>query len=267
MATRAAPKAGRGTGALAAYVLHRYDWSESSLILDLFTREQGRLAVAAKGAKRPHSQLRAVLLPFQRIQVSLGRVPKADASGESASDIHNLRGAEWGGGAAMLTGAALFSGFYLNELLMKLLARQDAHPGLFDAYAQTLPHLTAEDELAVQAALRAFELKLLSEIGLLPDLSLVTLTRAEVATDAAYALLPEAGVAARRDAGDAAIPGQVLVTVQAALEHGSLDALREACSAALPDLRTALRGLLHYHLGSPVLRTRQVMLDVQSLER
>ena len=67
------PRAPRTAASLSAYVLHRYDWSESSLILDLFTREQGRLAVAAKGAKRPYSQLRSVLLPFQRINVSLGR--------------------------------------------------------------------------------------------------------------------------------------------------------------------------------------------------
>ncbi len=64
--------------ALAAYVLHHYDWSESSVILDLFTREQGRLAVAAKGAKRPFSQLRSVLLPFQRLGISLGRQPPGD---------------------------------------------------------------------------------------------------------------------------------------------------------------------------------------------
>src|SRR5207253_684785 len=135
----------RTAAPLTAYVLHRYDWSETSLILDVFTREQGRLAVAAKGAKRPYSQLRPVLLPFQRIQVSLGRVPKPVASDvegaeqreESTREVQNLRGAEWAGGAAMLTGAALFSGFYLNELLMKLLARHDPHPALFDAYAQT----------------------------------------------------------------------------------------------------------------------------------
>ena len=66
------PKATR-SGPLAAYVLHRYDWSETSLILDLFTRSKGRIAVAAKGAKRPYSQLRSVLLPFQRITVSLGK--------------------------------------------------------------------------------------------------------------------------------------------------------------------------------------------------
>src|SRR5829696_5596903 len=111
MATRA-----RTPSTLSAYVLHRYDWSETSLILDLFTREQGRLAVVAKGAKRPYSQLRSVLLPFQRIHVGLGRVPRADASAdEPANEVQNLRSAEWAGGAAMLTGAALFSGFYLNE--------------------------------------------------------------------------------------------------------------------------------------------------------
>src|SRR5664279_4012116 len=84
MATR-----GHRNAPLAAFVLHHYDWSESSLILDLFTREQGRIAVAAKGAKRPFSQLRSVLLPFQRIQVSLGR----QAVGEDARDVQNRRGA------------------------------------------------------------------------------------------------------------------------------------------------------------------------------
>src|SRR5436189_6372986 len=107
MATRS-----RAAATLTAYVLHRYDWSETSLILDLFTREQGRIAVAAKGAKRPYSQLRSVLLPFQRLLVGLGRVPKTASGDDAVSDVQNLRSAEWAGGAAMLTGAALFCGFY-----------------------------------------------------------------------------------------------------------------------------------------------------------
>jgi len=256
-----------------AYVLHRYDWSETSLILDLFTRERGRLAVAAKGAKRPYSQLRSVLLPFQRIHVGLGRVPKPVLSGvqgaenadESTSEVQNLRSAEWAGGAAMLTGAALFSGFYLNELLMKLVARHDPHPGLFDVYAGTLPLLACGDDAVVQAGLRAFEIALLKEIGVLPDLSLVTMTLEEVRTDSAYALLPEAGVTAARTT-DMSISGSALIDLEAALEHGSLPALQQACIQTLSALKTILRGLLHYHLGSPVLRTRQVMLDLQSLE-
>jgi DNA repair protein RecO (recombination protein O) len=255
----------RAAAHLEAYVLHRYDWSETSLILDLFTREQGRLAVAAKGAKRPYSQLRSVLLPFQRIHVGLGRVPKADANGdEPVNEVQNLRSAEWAGGAAMLTGAALFSGFYLNELLMRLTARHDPHPALFDAYAQTLPALVERDDRVVEAALRAFEIVLLKELGVLPDLSLQTLTLAPVEEGGRYALLPDAGVAAGRGA-DGELAGSTLIGLQAALEHGSLAAVQSRCAEALPELKTMLRALLHYHLGSPVMRTRQVMLDVQNL--
>ncbi|WP_298831993.1 DNA repair protein RecO [uncultured Piscinibacter sp.] len=250
----------RGAAPLAAYVLHRYDWSESSLILDLFTRSLGRVAVAAKGAKKPHSNLRAVLLPFQRVNVSLGRVPEAEAAG----DIQTLRQAEWGGGEAMLTGAALFSGFYLNELLMKLLARHDPHPALFDAYAQTLPGLGAGEDLRTQAALRAFELTLLKEIGLLPDLGLATLTQQPLQAQALYALRPEAGVTEAHD-DEAGVPGAVLVGLQAALQHGGQEALQQTCALALPPLKLQLRGLLHYHLGSSPLRTRQVMHDLRHL--
>jgi DNA repair protein RecO (recombination protein O) len=254
---------------LTAYVLHRYDWSESSLILDVFTREQGRLVVAAKGAKRPYSQLRSVLLPFQRLHLSLGRPPKSETAEAQHGDaptreVQTLRSADWAGGAAMLTGAALFSGFYLNELLMKLLARQDAHPLLFDAYAQTLPELSSGDDIQVQAALRAFEVTLLQQLGVLPDLSLVTLTLDAVDPDGRYVLRPEAGVTAAR-ADDAAVSGAMLVGMQAALLHGSVSALAQACAGALPEWRSLLRGLLHYHLGSSVLRTRQVMLGLQSM--
>ena len=97
MATRAT----RAVPPLAAYVLHHYDWSESSLILDLFTREQGRLAVVAKGAKRHYSQQRTVLLPFQRLAVTLVRSRSRE---DGASEVQTLRTAEWAGGAAMLTG-------------------------------------------------------------------------------------------------------------------------------------------------------------------
>jgi DNA repair protein RecO (recombination protein O) len=242
---------------LQAFVLHRYDWSESSLILDLFTRELGRVAVVAKGAKRPYSQLRAVLLPFQRVHVTLSR----SRSEASAQEIQNLRGAEWGGGASMLTGAALFSGFYLNELLIKLLARQDPHPRVFDVYAQTLPALATANDVRVQSALRAFELTLLKEVGVLPELSVVTLTQEPVDAQHGYALLPEAGVTT--DRGQSAVfTGASCQSLQAALEHGSVAALQRACEPVLPALKTALRGLLHYHLGTDQLRTRQVLLTL-----
>jgi DNA repair protein RecO (recombination protein O) len=221
------------------------------------------LAVVAKGAKRPYSQLRSVLLPFQRINASLGRAVVTEES--SSSDVQTLRGAEWAGGAAMLTGAALFSGFYLNELLMKLLARHDPHALLFDVYAVTLGELSSRDDLQVQAALRSFELTLLQEIGLLPDLSVVTLTQQPVRLDSRYALNAESGVAEpRRDDSD--LSGAALIGLQAALQHGSVVALQHACRQCLPELKVALRSMIQHHLGSTQLRTRQVMVGVQSLQ-
>lgn len=250
------PRAG---SPLAAYVLHRYDWSESSLILDLFTREQGRLVVAAKGAKRPYSQLRSVLLPLQRVNVTLGRAPTHE---EGASEIHNLRTAEYGGGAPMPGGAAVLAGLYLNELLMKLLARHDPHQHLFDAYADTLPALAGQGDTPVQAALRAFELHLLSQIGLLPELDVVTATQQPLKSGTRYGLSPEVGVSATDGAG---LDANALVTLQAALLHGGVAALQAACAPHLPVLKPTLRTLLHYHLGSPRLRTRDVMIGVHKL--
>ncbi len=243
---------------LAAWVLHRWDWSESSLIVDLFTRELGRVVVVARGAKRPTSQLRPVLLPFQRLAVTLGPV-----AGEAA-EVHPLRSAEWGGEAPLPGGDALLSGFYLNELLLKLLARQDPHPRLFDAYAATLASLAGADDAAAQAALRAFELVLLREIGLLPDLATVTTTQQPVQPHAPYALRPQAGVVGAAP-GEAAIDGATLLALQRALDVDALGALQAACRDAGARLRAPLREALHYHLGTPVLRTREVLRDLQRL--
>jgi DNA repair protein RecO (recombination protein O) len=241
-----------------AYVLHQYDWSESSLIVDLFTRDAGRVAVAAKGAKRPTSNLRAVLMPFQRINVSFGRSARDDA----ASDIHNLRGAEWGGGAPMVGGEALLAGFYLNELVMKLLARDDPHPALWDAYAATLPHLGGAEE---SAALRAFELILLAETGHLPDIARTTSTQQALDPVRRYLLRPEAGLIDARSDDDAAVTGAHFIALQSAVALRDLDALRTACRPVVQPLRRQLRHWLAYHLGGAPLRTREVMLELQPL--
>lgn len=255
VASRRAPSA-----PLLAYVLHHWDWSETSLIVDLFTRARGRIVVAAKGAKRPTSQLRPVLLPFQGLHVTLGRTPVDDNA-----EVLLLRHAEWAGGAPMLSGGAIFSGLYCNELLMRLLARDDPHPGLFGAYAATLPLLAARDEAAAQAGLRAFELMLLRETGVLPDLGVVTLTVQPVAGERRYDLLPESGVIAAPAAAESAFTGAQLQALQAAIDAGDVVALQAACLPAAQALRTSLRALLQYHLGHTPLRTRQVMQGVQRL--
>ncbi len=245
---------------LVAYVLHSYDWSESSLILELFTRERGRVAVIAKGAKRPTSQLRAILLPFQRVLVTLGRTPSDDA------DIHVLRQAEWGAdGGPLMPPGALFHGFYLNELLLKLLARQDPHPALFDAYADTLPALACGEEALAQAGLRAFELCALREGGFLPDLGVSTLNHQPVLDGHRYALRPEVGVVATQEPAGS-LDGTMLKALQQALDEGGhLADVQRACLPALSALRIQLRGLLHYHLGTATWRTREVLHSVQRL--
>jgi DNA repair protein RecO (recombination protein O) len=247
---------------LVAYLLHRYAWSESSVILELFTREYGRVVAIAKGAKRPYSQLRSVLLPLQRVTVSFGRPPAGD---ESAHEIHHLRSADYGGGVPMPGGAAVFAGLYLNELLLRLLARDDPHPRLFDAYADSVQALGAGDDAAVQAALRAFELMLLRETGLLPELATETTTQQPLVPARIYTLSPEAGLVAAGGAG-VGLSGAAWQALHAAIGQGSeLAALRDACSDHLVALRAVLRGLLHYHLGASQLRTRQVMQDMQRL--
>jgi len=254
----------RAAAPLAAYVLHRYDWSESSLILDLFTRSEGRIVVAAKGAKRPTSQWRGVLLPFQRLSIVTSRRRETPGE-EGASDVLPLRSAEWAGGAALPRDAALLAGFYLNELLMKLLARHDPHALLFDAYAATLPALAARDT-ELETALRAFELLLLRETGQLPDLGSETLTQRPLSDERLYALRPEAGLIAVDDGGIAATGWRAL---QSVLERGNADvaALQAAVAPWLAPLKAQLRQVLHYHLGTPMLRTRQLMIDLQSPSR
>jgi DNA repair protein RecO (recombination protein O) len=253
----------RGALPLDAYVLHRYDWSETSLILDLFTRGRGRIAVAAKGAKRPYSQLRSVLLPFQRIAATVGKQAE-----EAQAEVLTLRGAEWAGldATPVLPPARLFAGFYLNELLMKLLARGDPHPALFDAYAATLASLAASDDFAEQISLRAFELVLLKAIGLLPELDRVTATQSRVGADELYQLHGGIGVVDADPAVAATpLPGADLLALDAALRTDALGPLHMACAPRLDRLKPVLRALVQHHLGSPVLRTRDVMREARRL--
>ena len=111
------------------FVLHTVAWRETSLVVELFTRDHGRIAVMAKGARRPRSALRAVLLQFQPIDVAF--------SGRKG-ELRLLTRAEWRAGLPMPSGEALLFGFYLNELLVRLLMREDPHPGLYHAYVEAL---------------------------------------------------------------------------------------------------------------------------------
>ena len=243
-----------------AFVLHRYDWSESSLILEVFTRHHGRTALVAKGAKKPRSNFRPVLLPRQPLHLTW---TQSDAG---AGDIHTLKAADWVGGHIMPTGDALLSGTYLNELLLRLLARDDPHTHLFDSYGAVVRVLASEHGEALEPVLRSFELLLLREIGLLPALDAQTLTGSSLAPEARYALVAEGGLRAAALGERANLSGARWLHLHDALqENASFAELLRACAPVASELKPQLRALLQYHCGNPLLRTRQFMMDMQSL--
>ena len=240
-----------------AYVLHRYDWSESSLILEVFTRHHGRVALIAKGVKRPYSSFRPILLPLQPLHLAFG----GDA------DIKTLKAAEWQGGHVMPTGDALMSGYYINELLLALLAREDPHAQLFDIYADVVAVIATGHSATLEAALRAFELLLLREIGLLPLLDTQTMTLLTLQAEARYCLVPEGGLRQADPADRASLSGADWAALQLSLrDEPPFAAALRACSQVGGDLKPQLRTLLNYHCGVQTLRTRQMMMDLQGLQ-
>jgi DNA repair protein RecO (recombination protein O) len=180
------------------------------------------------------------------------------------------------GGHVMPTGEALMSGYYLNELLMRLLARDDPHPALFDAYALTV-HIIAQEfskeaeagaevQRVLEVALRAFELMLLREIGFLPSLKSQTASLADLQAETAYVLIPEGGLRAAHAEDRSSLTGAQWLSLQAALDsEAPFSQLLQACSTCLQPLKTQLRTLLHYHCGVTTLKTRQMMMDIQNL--
>ena len=252
--------AAKRVGEEPAFILHRYDWSESSLILEVFTRHRGRVALLAKGVKRHTSNFRPVLLALQPLTVSY------TLSGDGNADIHVLKGAEWAGGHIMPMGNNLLTGIYLNELLMRLLARDDPYAYLFDVYGAVVKLLATQQAEVIEPVLRAFELILLRELGLLPSLELETLTLQALVPEKPYVLVAEMGLRPALEGDRAALTGQQWVQLQWALDQGdaAYPALVRACATVAPPLKPQLRHLLQYHCGS-LLRTRQLMMDLQTL--
>jgi DNA repair protein RecO (recombination protein O) len=134
------------------FVLHTYPFRETSLIVEAFSRDFGRVALLARGARRPRSVMRGLLLAFQPLEIAWA----------GKGEVQTLMKAEWQGGQPLLTGRALFCGYYLNELLMHLLPREDAHERLFSVYADTLRRFS---EQLRESDLRRFERALLQELG------------------------------------------------------------------------------------------------------
>ena len=229
-----------------AIVLHSHPFRETSLILDVFSRQHGRLPIVARGARRPKSNLRSVLMSFQPLSLSwFGK-----------GEVRTLHSAEWQGGQPYLQGTALMCGFYLNELLLNLLARDDPHQQLFDYYLATLHRLAHETDHA--ATLRCFEKHLLQELGYALVLNREAGSNKAIQAELGYRYAVERG--AVLDDGDAHIglpvQGKTLLDMM-------VDDYTDPVTAQ--QSKQLMRVLLNHHLGGKILHTRELIKDLQKL--
>ena len=227
-----------------AYVLHSYPFRETSLIVEVFSRDHGRVALLARGARRPRSVLRGLLLAFQPLE------PGWAGKGE----VPTLMRAEWQVGQPLLSGKALFFGYYLNELLLHLLPREDTHASLFAAYAAVLRRFA--DNLQ-EADLRRFERALLQELGY--GLTLTHDAQGVVIDpDAHYAYEIERGPVRLARPGNSALSvrGKTLLDL-------ADDALSDPATQA--EAKQMMRALINHHTGGKRLETRKIFMELQEL--
>ena len=225
------------------YVLHTYPYKETSLIVEAFTRRHGRVALLARGARRPRSAMRGVLLAFHPLRLGWS----------GSADLATLISAEWGGGLQPLAGRGLMCGFYLNELILRLLPREDPHEALFDAYGEALARLSAGD--AFPAVLRSFEKRLLAELGYAPVFDRDAMTGAPIEPASSYVYEPDRGPV-RASHGELLISGRTLLDL-AADDYSRTETRDEA--------RYLMRALIGQRLHGQVLHTRSVLMELNEL--
>ena len=226
------------------YVLHSYPFKETSLVVELFSKEFGRIAAVAKGARRPHSAMRGMLQSFQML----------DGAWSGKNELKTLHSLDWSAGLTLLKGEALMCGFYMNELLLRLLPREDAHENLFAYYQATLKTLAESQNLAI--TLRRFELKLLQEMGYAVPL-LQDENDMAIEADKNYRYEAEYGAC------------ELSVTKNGVQLSGKtmLDMARDdyADSTTQSQSKQLMRYLLAHYLGDKPLHTRQLLIDLQGL--
>lgn len=229
-----------------AFLLHHHPWRDSSRILELFTRSHGRVSVFARAARRGGSSLPSALQPFGEMLVSWS------ARGEAGQ----LTAAERIRPPARLGGDRLMSGFYANELLLKLLPRHDPHPALFEAYGSVVSGLQDPSDDPARL-LRLFEKRLLEELGWGLDLLHDARSGAPIRADRAYRYRIEGGAEAVEGVaeGPMVFPGSSLLS----LARGEL-----ADTGSLADARRLLRAAIDQCLDGRALRTREVLMAMRA---
>jgi DNA repair protein RecO (recombination protein O) len=226
-----------------AYILHSRPYRETSLLIDAFTRDHGRIGLIARGVRGTRGQpLRAVLQPMQALLVSCA----------GQGELLKLVQAEAADAPQVLTGNALLSGFYLNELLLRLVPRGEVQTGLFWRYVECIAALAAGIPPAWE--LRRFERDLLAAIGYAIDLR-GEASAEPVQPDLRYRVDPEHGL--RRTGNDDVAPGACAGAALLALaDDQAPDPVHQR------ELRRLMRTLLLHHLGGRELKSWQVLAEV-----
>ena len=235
-----------------AFVLHTWPYRETSVIIDCFSRQYGRVGVVAKGAKRPYSVFRGLLQTFRPLFLSWG----------GNQDLKTLYQADIVSAYRMPVGLSWLCGCYLNELIIKLLPRHDPHPTLFDYYQETVIQLS---ELSLQEdqhrsnyeiLLRKFEKALLKEIGYEMQWSS---DRHELAVDPLlhYHLSLSTGIIELKPAEK---QDTMTFDGKSLLDIDSDDYL---CPQSRQAAKRLMRLLINHHLGGEVLKTRRLLVDLQ----
>lgn len=215
-----------------AWLLNARPYGETSLLLEAFTERYGRIGLIAKGARGPKSKTRALLQPLQPLLLSWRR----------GGELGALTGVETGGPAPTLAGERLFYGWYVNELILRLLERDDPHPIAYRAYGEALAQLGGAE---AEFRLRCFEKHLLADIGyglgLPDDLDPSTF----YAHDEALGFQP----------ASQGMPGAALIALR--------DEVTVAGEAHAPALRSLMRGMIRRQLGGRELETPKLLREMR----
>ncbi len=226
------------------YVLHTYPFKETSLVVELFSKQFGRIAAIAKGARRPRSTMRGMLQSFQLLS----------GAWSGKNELKTLHSLDWNSGLTLIRGEALMCGFYMNELLLRLLPREDAHETLFEYYTNTMQTLADGSDLAT--TLRRFELKLLQEMGYAVPL-LTDENGQKVEVEKTYRYEAEYGACELTSTRNGVqLSGKTLLDMA---DDDYSDSFTQSQSKQL------MRYLLSHYLGDKPLHTRQLLIDLQTI--
>lgn len=228
-----------------AWLLHHRPFRDSSRILDILSRDYGRLSVVARGSRSAKSRLRGILRPF--IPLNLSWVIR--------SDLGTLTGADMTGSSLVLSGDALMSGYYVNELLLNFLHKHDPQPGIFDIYGATVASLSSGGNVA--ASLRYFEMELLRMLGYALNLDHDTESQQELLAEGLYEY--------RLEQGPTPVSSRHSPMVYSGAQLRAIREQKFDQPEVLRDAGRLLRDVIHFHLGGKELKSRKVMLELRQL--